>query len=407
MLSQNEARYSARAPWLDGCDRDEWGRIVPNLANVMVALRTAPEIERAFGYDEMARASIIVEELPDRANSDPLPRHVSDVDVSRLQEFLQRNGMPKVGREATHQAVDLRAKERSFHPVRDYLCGLKWDSTPRLSSWLTTYLGADATPYVAAIGRMFLIAMVARIFRPGCKCDYMLVLEGDQGIQKSTACRILAGEWFSDNLPDLRYGNSVRVSMHLRGKWLIEIGELSSFSKADAEALKTFISRTDEQYTPKFARKEIVERRQSLFIGTTNKDTYLLDATGARRFWPVKVKLIDLAALTRDRGQLFAEAVAAYRNSEPWWPTPEFEQAHIRAEQEARREVDPWQEPIATYVSGRASVLVGHIAREALRIETQRVGTNDARRIAAVLVGLGWSKSSKKDVAGNYPYLAP
>src|SRR5262249_45824725 len=139
-------------------------------------------------------------------------------------------GLHNVGKDTVHQAIDLRAHECAFHPVRQYLDGLNWDGTSRLSSFFPIYFGTENTDYAKAIGTMFLIGMVARIFEPGCKADHMPVIEGPQGNLKSTACKILGGGWFSDNLPDVSVGKD--ASQHLRGKWLIEVSEMHAMDKA-------------------------------------------------------------------------------------------------------------------------------------------------------------------------------
>jgi predicted P-loop ATPase len=391
--------------WLDACILDERGRVVPNLANVLLALRFAPELKDAVAYDEMLCARILQRALPVVTRCGvvvpgPLPRPVRDTDVSQLQEWLQWQGMPKAGADTTHQALDRRAQERAFHPVRDYLDGLKWDGVSRLDRWLVDYLGAEPSSYVARIGRMFLIAMIARIYKPGCKADYMLVLEGEQGAGKSRACRVLAGEWFSDDLPDL---HSKDARQHLRGKWLIEVAELAAFKGKAAETLKAYVTRSDERYRPPFGRTEAFEPRQCLFVGTTNLETYLSDETGARRFWPVRVNRIDTKGLEAARDNLFAEAVAAYKGRERWWPDADFEREHIKPQQDARHDVDVWEEPIAEYLTTRERVTVLEVARNAMRIDADnKVTRADQNRIMNAMKRLGWGSGGRTGKARWY-----
>src|SRR5437763_3448432 len=215
----------ARADWISRAQSDRQGEPRPNLYNAMLALREDARVSDLFSYDEMLRAPILRRPVPggpvNAENELFQTRPVRDADVTALQELLQASGLEKVGKDTVHQAVDLRADERRFHPVRDYLDELRWDGTPRLANWLATYLGAEDTQYHRRIGCMFLVAMVARIFEPGCKADYMPIFEGPQGTLKSTARRVLGGPWFSDNLPDLRTAGK-DVAQHLSGKWLIE-----------------------------------------------------------------------------------------------------------------------------------------------------------------------------------------
>ena len=239
-----------------------------------------------------------------------------------------------------------------------------------------------------------MIGLVARIRKPGCQADYMPVLEGPQGAKKSTACRILAGdEYFSDHLPDIQHKDA---SLHLRGKWLIEVSEMSAMSKADSARLKSYITRRYEKYRPPFGRKEVDEPRQCLFIGTTNESTYLRDETGARRFWCVKTGDIDIEALKRDRDQLFAEAVARYERGEPWWPESEFEAEFIKPEQDARYEVDPWEDPIRQYVDDPfliEKVTVLGIGTWVLDLRRPQMGTATTRRITGILRRLGYKEA--------------
>jgi len=198
---------------------------------------------------------------------------------------------------------------------------------------------------------MFLVSMVARVFRPGCQADHAPILVGPQGELKSSACLVLAGEeHFGDHMPDI---HSKDASQYLRGKWLIELPELAALNKGDIESWKAFVTRREEKYRPPYARRDVVEPRQCVFAGTTNQQEFLRDATGNRRFWPIQTGRIDIKALESDRDMILAEAVSLFKNDEQWWPDKDFERNHIVPEQEARVAVDLWLEPIADWLELR------------------------------------------------------
>lgn len=376
--------------------RSDKGKMLPVLANALLMLRTDPAFKNLVAFDEMLRAPML-------RQSDCFElRPVRDEDVTRIQERLQHKGLAHISKDTTHQAVDLRATECSFHPIKNYLAGLVWDGQERLNQWLADYLGAERNVYTAEIGTLFMIAMVARVFKPGCKADYMMVLEGPQGILKSTACQVLAGEWFSDGLPEISVGKD--ASQHLRGKWLIEVAEMHAVGRAEAALLKSFITRETERYRPSHGRKEVSEPRQCVFIGTTNKDTYLRDETGGRRFWPVKIAQIDLDALKRDRDQLFAEAVRRYRDGAEWWPGRDFEREHITPQQEARYEADVWEETVKAYLVDKSQVLISEVLRDGLFLDNGRMARAEQNRVRAALERLGWRRAEKKDWQGNWPW---
>ena len=387
-----------------------------NVGNVLLAMKQEPELMNAFGYDEMLRTEVLLRPLFDGDPTNFTLRSVTDADVCAVQSFLQWFGFRRVGKDTVHDAINNHARGHAFHPVRDYLDGLKWDGKGRLETWLIRYLGAADTEYARQVGSMFLISMVARIFAPGCRVDHMLVLEGPQGILKSTACRVLGGEWFSDNLPDISSAGK-DAAQHLKGKWLIEVVEMHAMGRAEASLLKSFISRTTERYRPSYGRREVVEDRQCIFIGTTNKDAYLRDETGGRRYWPVVCGEIDLDGLDVDRDQLLVEAVNLYRAGVPWWPDATFEREHIAPEQAARYEGDAWEEQIRKFLVGKERVTIMTVACGALGYDAEKrsfaplggashgtpinkLGTADQRRIAAVLTTLEWKRGKREAGTG-------
>lgn len=387
---------AARGDWYSRCMVNRDGAVRNNLANIMLGLREDPAWSGVLGYDEMACTALLLKPVPVHGKDGGavlVPRAINDEDVTRAQEWFQLAGFPGVTMATMHQAIPARARECAWHPVRDHLGALEWDGTERVETWLSRYAGAADDPYTRAVGRWFMVGLIARVMRPGCKVDHVLILEGTQGSGKSTLCRTLGGDWFSDSLPENI--TSKDAQNHLRGKWLIEMGELHALSKAEAAALKAFVTRQEEKYRPAYGRCEVVEPRQCVFIGTTNKPAYLRDETGNRRFWPVATGRIDLGGIARDRDQLLAEALHLFRQGEPWWPDREFEHDHIQPEQEARFEGDAWEEAIEHYLSPFHETTVLEVAKGALSFETSKLGTADQRRITAIMERLGWERGAR------------
>lgn len=212
------------------------------------------------------------------------------------------------------EATSLVAHRMAIHPVRDWLSSLQWDGVSRINTWLKRYCEAEAPePYLSEVSRKFLLAMVKRIFEPGCQWDYVLVLEGKQGKYKSSIARAIAGDkWFMDNLPDLKDKDAM---LNLQGKWLIELPELSNVKRSDYNMVKAYLNRRVDTVRPHYGRLMTDVPRQSVFIGTVNEGQYLKDPTGNRRIWPVYVEMCDVEGLKAVRDQLFAEAVHVYKNT--------------------------------------------------------------------------------------------
>ena len=389
-------RGGAAGDWYSRCLTGHNGQVLSNLANVLLAIREDPAWQSMFTRDALFETVLLAPQAATKSMAligPEYPRPMIDEDITAVQERLQLAGLLHCNKQTVAQAIELVASANTFHPIKDYLEPLRWDGVERLDFWLTDCLGVERTEYAQAVGRLFLIAMVARIYEPGCQSDYMLILEGPQGRKKSSCCRALAGEWFSDNLPE--NVSSKDAALHLRGKWLVEVAELHTFNRSETAALKAFITRREDIFRPPYGHKEVYRPRQNLFIGTTNRKVYLQDPTGARRFWPVLTTEIDLELLTSQRDQLFAEALVRYRRGEKWWPDPDFEAEHMAPEQDARFEGDVWEEQISGYLSCSRRTTVLSVAMNALSFAKHDVGTAEQRRIAAILEQLGWWRGKR------------
>jgi predicted P-loop ATPase len=198
------AKFRAQQPaWCREVQVNKHNRPLANVDNTAIILRTDPLFEDLLAYDEMACAPILLRPIEPNPPAGFVARELNDIDISYVQCELQRLALPRLSREATYQAVDIVAQERRFHPIKDFFASLRWDGVKRVDTWLVDYLRADSSEYIAGVGRMLLLSIVARVYRPGCQQDHVAVFEGEQGTGKSTACKILGLDWFSDSLPEL------------------------------------------------------------------------------------------------------------------------------------------------------------------------------------------------------------
>jgi predicted P-loop ATPase len=360
----------------------------PLLANALIALREAPEWQGVLTYDEFALVTMQMKPPPWLKHEDTwTPRQWTDRDDALTADWLQHQDIGVTVNVAA-TAAETVAKDHSFHPIRAYLEGLVWDGEERIADFASRYLGAETSPYHSAVSRCLFIAAVARIMRPGCKADYVPILEGFQDKGKSTAIELLFKPWFSDDLAEL---GTKDAAMQVRVAWGIEIAELASMTRGEIERVKAFITRKVDRFRPSYGRRVIEVPRQSVFIGSTNSDVYLKDETGGRRFWPIGCGTIDLKAIERDRDQLWAEAAVQFKAATPWWITNTDIAGLVRDEQAARYVDDSWQEPIAKFLRSQSDVSVGDVL-SSLLIEHGRWTQTDQNRVARCLKVLGWER---------------
>ncbi|RUU02334.1 hypothetical protein EOD23_20005, partial [Mesorhizobium sp. USDA-HM6] len=337
-------------------------------------------------FDDFTQTVLAMSQLPwDKRST--YPRQWTETDTIHCQLYTQA-AFIRPGKETVHDAITIIANRHRRHQVRDYLNALQWDGIKRLPQLASRYFGTPDTPYTRIVGTKFMVGAVARIIQPGCKMDNVAILEGKQGTGKSSAIAMLAGpQWFTDELPDL---HTKDAAIQLAGKWIIEVSELSALKRSDVETIKKFMGRSVDTYRAPYARTTDDHPRQCVFVATTNDEHYLKDQTGNRRFWPLACGVIEVEAIERDRNHLWAEALASYRIGERWW-LDDDEKKLAEIEQDERREVDPWEGRIGSFVNalGGIPTTVEHISI-ILGIPFERHNAAINKRIASCLKQSGY-----------------
>lgn len=372
----------------DALERDADGKIRKNEGNLLKALSWAG-IE--LSYDEFGGEYGIL-------GLDGYGFALDDDALDELYLLIDREYYLKPSVQDFRRIVKSAARRNRYHPVRNYLDGLRWDGEERIEEWLIRFAGAEDTPFVRAVSRIVLIAAVRRIRKPGCKFDEMLVLESPEGTGKSTCFSILAGDYFTDCAP--LHAPAREVIELLRGRWIVECADLAGMRKGEVETLKAFLSRTEDSATLKYKEETTRFKRQCIFVGTTNESSYLLSTTGNRRFWPVKVAAISHLTLTLLRDQLWAEAAACEADGESI-RLPEDLWEDARQEQELRMPIDEWEGLVADWLETQERernllspagprTTLSKVADGALGLKADKLDQRVIERIAKCLRKAGW-----------------
>jgi putative DNA primase/helicase len=401
------------------------GATVAVRENVVLALDGIPdkgipgiaEVQGVIAYNEFTNDIVKLKDTPWGTPAGTW----DEVDELLMGEWLVReHWLPPMPRGTLEEGMRMVAYRHRYHPVREYLAGLEWDGEPRLATWLRRCCLEedefdDRDPlqqFLARAGTWFLMGMCTRVMEPvklggetrqgpGTKFDYMLILEGAQGLGKSTLFRVLAGEWFADTGLVLGDKDSYQ---QLQGRWLYEMGELDAMGKADITKVKGYLASTNDYYRGSFDKRASDHPRQVVFGGTTNEDHYLADSSGNRRFWPVRVtRQVDLKWLRENRDQLFAEAVQRVLAGKRMHPTPDEERELFVPQQKQRAVEGAIESAVNRFLNepptshGREDgtllqevTLVELLGKVGIGLEKLGPGRFHEKQAAAALRGMGW-----------------
>lgn len=337
----------------------------------------------------------LLEETVEVAQGDDSFTTFQDTDATEISNWLQQHFRITLSKSQVFEQVEHIAACKPFDPLKEYLRNLRHDGVNRIDSLFSVYFGCKDQTVDKLYSRKWAISLVARALRPGCKCDTVLVLQGSQGLGKSTSLRILSDPWFSDSRMVIGDKDSMLAASRF---WIHEIPEMASFRKADQETLKAFFTSPCDSFRPPYGRAIVQRERRGVFVATTNNDEFLEDDTGNRRYWVVKVEeAINFQKLEEDKDQLLAEAVAALDAGEIWWldgPAAKLQEL-LSKEFEIR---DAFENVLFEWwerqpIDKRPQYLrVSDLLRDVLQVPTDRMTHSLTMRGAKVLRRAGWRR---------------
>lgn len=349
-----------------------------NLTNTIAHLRGVPELGKHLAFNEMTQTC------------EWRGRPIEDPDVVDIRLIIERENYQPQDRDI-RPAIDRVCREHPYNPVVDYLTSLKWDGTNRLRGWMQYLLGAPDTPFTRLVGPKVLISAVARAMDPGCKVDTIVVLEGPQGLKKSSAIAALFGEDYTAESVSL-FDQHNKMVMQMMGAWCVELAEFVAVVRKDQSAVKGLISMRSDRVVLPYAKMASTHPRRCIFFGTINPDDigYLTDSTGNRRYWPVTVTAIDIDMIRAARDQIWAEAYDAYRRGERWWLEGD-ENVVAEGETGQRQESDAWA-PVLVEKLQMYNEVTSDKALTELGIPHERKDKRAQMRVSTALKQIGFER---------------
>lgn len=394
-----------------GADPETWAKLrigqdnrpVDSVANVAHVLQDDPRWASRLAYDVFTQEVLL--------DGTPLP----EAEAVRVATELSDTYGLETTTPRVIECVSAAARRATVDPLRDYLTSLKWDGTDRahrlaFEGWgATSITHAWQTELMEAVGAKFLISLVARAMKPGCKADNMLVLTGPQGTFKSTVLEAIVPrrEWFGRTKMDITNKDSYLL---LRGRWLYEFAELSEMKRVEANTTKGWLSNEVDEYRAPYARRAEAHPRRTVVAGTDNEGEFLKDPTGSRRYWPVPVISPNPEWVREFRDQLLAEAVVRYERGETWWFDERAQLGgYMRAWSTAFAEVDPWAETVADWlrsthrqrISRFELVTTNDIMVNALGLSVTDVSPRESQRVSRIVRYLGLEPVAQQSPTGE------
>ena len=370
--------------------RDGSEKVAKTISNLLVMLQKDKRWKKKIWLNEFSKAIYFKD------------RMLEDTDYTEIKGHIESNYGVEFTTQSIAEACAYVAKLNAKNPLVDWLNDTVWDGVPRLDEWVIRACGVEDTKLAREMGRKWMIQCIARAMEPGCKADCVLILIGPQGAKKSSTFRILASsEYFGDTTMNI---GTTDAYMQIHRAWIYEVAELDGIRKAANSSVKAFLSAQEDIFRPKFGRNAVVWKRSVSFCGTTNKEEFITDSTGSRRFWPLTVGKMDFDWTQHNREQLWAEAVVAYKNGEKWWLEDQT-QEELNDKSAEYRQYDPWQEILERYVSANGvHCSTTDLMENALKLDKYQMTKVSEMRVGDIMRQLGYERVRRR-VYGDRKYV--